>query len=78
MNTNICLIKRDFILFRDLIHLKKQKQILSGYLVYSLNDVMKRYPKTNCDHCWVNDYIDVTPERSMKICYCINCEETFN
>jgi hypothetical protein len=78
MNSNISVIKRDFILFQDLIYLKKQKQVCSTYLLDSLNNIMERYPKNNCDHCWVNDYIDLTPERSMKICYCTKCEATFN
>ena len=26
-----------------------------------------------CDHVWVEDYIDIDPDRSKKICYCSKC-----
>ena len=29
-----------------------------------------------CDHQYVNDYIDITPEKSQRICYCIHCFES--
>jgi hypothetical protein len=27
-----------------------------------------------CNHDWITDYIDITPDRSRKICYCSKCE----
>ena len=29
-----------------------------------------------CIHEWINDYIDICPESSQQICYCIKCEVT--
>ena len=29
-----------------------------------------------CVHKWTNDYIDISPELSQKICYCVKCEVT--
>ena len=29
-----------------------------------------------CIHEWTTDYIDICPESSQKICYCIKCEVT--
>ena len=29
-----------------------------------------------CDHEWVIDTIDIDPDRSREICYCIKCEIT--
>lgn len=29
-----------------------------------------------CVHEWTDDYIDITPELSQNICYCIKCEVT--
>ena len=29
-----------------------------------------------CSHEWIIDYIDISPELSQKICYCIKCEVT--
>ena len=31
----------------------------------------------NCDHLLVYDYIDITPDRSERICYCSRCFTTF-
>jgi hypothetical protein len=32
--------------------------------------------KNNCEHEWVKDLIDIDPDRSKEICYCIKCELT--
>ena len=32
--------------------------------------------KECCQHKWIIDYIDIDPDTSMQICYCIKCEET--
>ena len=29
-----------------------------------------------CCHEWTTDYIDISPELSQKICYCVKCEVT--
>lgn len=29
-----------------------------------------------CSHEWIIDYIDISPELSQKICYCVKCEVT--
>lgn len=29
-----------------------------------------------CEHEWVNDLIDIDPDRSQEICYCIKCDVT--
>ena len=29
-----------------------------------------------CEHDWVNDYIDISPDTSQPICYCSKCELT--
>ena len=45
-----------------------------------LLDILKLY-ETNtlvdCCHEKVDDYIDISPELSQKITYCIKCETTF-
>lgn len=30
-----------------------------------------------CDHCFVRDLIDLTPDHSKEIVYCIYCEYTY-
>lgn len=32
--------------------------------------------QTLCKHEWANDYIDLDPDKSCNICYCIKCEVT--
>lgn len=51
--------------------------------IFKLNDlldILKLY-ETNtlldCCHEKVDDYIDISPELSQKITYCIKCETTF-
>jgi hypothetical protein len=31
---------------------------------------------SNCEHTFVEDVIDITPDRSQRITYCTNCEYT--
>lgn len=31
----------------------------------------------NCNHVWIDDSIDITPDESKTIRYCENCEVTF-
>jgi hypothetical protein len=33
--------------------------------------------KTDCIHDYVDDYIDIHPEKSQKICYCSICFTSF-
>lgn len=30
----------------------------------------------SCEHDWINDYIDISPDTSQPICYCSKCELT--
>ena len=32
--------------------------------------------KNNCEHEWITDLIDIHPDKSQIICYCIRCEVT--
>jgi hypothetical protein len=31
----------------------------------------------HCQHEFVNDSIDIDPDKSIDICYCVKCEITF-
>jgi hypothetical protein len=38
------------------------------------NDIIT-YNQNTCCHIFINDWIDITPEKSMYITYCIKCEQ---
>ena len=39
-------------------------------------DLCRKNIKTICKHQYVNDVIDVDPERSEYITYCVICDDT--
>ena len=44
--------------------------------LYRLKDSIKDKIKDKCQHDWVNDTIDINPDSSKNICYCLKCEIT--
>jgi hypothetical protein len=45
-----------------------------------LRDILqsvKTFLKNHCDHQYVRDYIDITPDRGMTVIYCELCETVF-
>jgi hypothetical protein len=42
----------------------------------TLKDEIINIVNNICQHEWVDDYIDISPELSQRICYCVNCETT--
>jgi hypothetical protein len=49
--------------FKDLIH------IITGF-----NDKLASELYQNCSHDFVNDLVDIDPDRSAEITYCVKCE----
>jgi hypothetical protein len=39
-------------------------------------NIVKDMLNNICVHEWIEDYIDICPETSQKICYCVKCEVT--
>lgn len=39
------------------------------------NNISNNNKKDLCNHKFIVDYIDITPERSERIIYCTKCEE---
>jgi len=39
-------------------------------------NMIEKSIRSLCVHEWVRDYIDVSPEKSERVCYCIKCETT--
>ena len=44
--------------------------------LYRLKDSIKDKIKDKCEHYWVNDTIDINPDSSKNISYCVKCEIT--
>jgi hypothetical protein len=44
--------------------------------LHRLKDSVKDKIKDKCEHDWVNDTIDINPDSSKNICYCVKCEIT--
>jgi hypothetical protein len=42
----------------------------------SISSLIKNNIINQCEHEWVKDLIDIDPDRSKEICYCIKCEMT--
>ena len=40
--------------------------------------LMEDYIKNNCQHCIVEDSIDINPEKSKTIFYCSKCMKSFD
>lgn len=53
---------------KDLQELSFLLQDFKGYVDFKLD--------TLCQHEWIDDQIDITPDRSQKIIYCKLCEIT--
>jgi len=44
--------------------------------LHRLKGSIKDKIKDKCEHDWVNDTIDINPDSSKNICYCVKCEIT--
>ena len=44
--------------------------------LHRLKEGVKDKIKDKCEHDWVNDTIDINPDSSKNICYCVKCEIT--
>lgn len=48
-------------------------------LIINLETLIKHvehHIKNKCEHEWTNDLIDIDPDKSKEICYCVKCEIT--
>ena len=41
-------------------------------LKYFVKDLIDK----KCEHEWIDDLIDIGPDKSQHICYCVKCEVT--
>ena len=48
--------------------------LCDGINIPELIDLLVGSVTLTCSHEWVTDLIDITPDRSQMICYCVKCE----
>jgi hypothetical protein len=62
-------------------YLNKKKIILNSYnIIEKINELTKLLEekiKSICEHEYEYDYIDISLDKSQKICYCKKCLLTF-
>jgi hypothetical protein len=63
------------ILNKSKIDLQKDRELMVR--IESLTNIVEQRIKSGCRHEYVEDYIDVDPDRSQRICYCNKCYSCF-
>ena len=62
-------------------YLNNKKVMLTGYdIIKKVNELTKLleiFIRENCDHDYEYDDIDISLDRSQRICYCKKCMLTF-
>jgi len=73
-NVDALVILRN-ILLKSKRDLQRDNEIVSR--IENLTNIVEQRIKSGCKHEYVEDYIDVDPERSQRICYCNKCYSCF-
>jgi hypothetical protein len=63
------------ILLRSRRDLHSDNEVVSR--IENLTNIVEQRIKSECKHDYVEDYIDIDPERSQRICYCNKCYSCF-
>ena len=62
-------------------YLNKKKEKLNNYdiikKINELTNLIEEFIRENCDHVYEYDDIDISLDKSQKICYCKKCLLTF-
>jgi hypothetical protein len=74
VNVDALVILRN-ILLKSRNELFRDNELVSR--IESLTTIVDQRLKSGCKHDYVEDYIDVDPERSQRICYCNKCYSCF-
>ena len=64
-------------LFKLNLNCEEEKNILLEYENKNFNKVIEQcnnYLKKNCDHCWIEDLIDIGIDDYKYVTYCQYCE----
>ena len=67
---------------RILVHMKKDLDTIirtadqpHNIEFHEIYDKITKYIQLYCNHDYILDLVDITPERSQTICYCNICEQ---
>ena len=63
------------ILLKSKRDLQRDNELVSR--IENLTNIVEQKIKSGCKHEYVEDYIDVDPERSQRVCYCNKCYSCF-
>ena len=65
-------------LFNQYVNIFDNTELYNGLItnLETLTNYIHSHIKNTCDHEWINDSIDIGPDRSQDICYCVKCEVT--
>jgi len=63
------------ILNKSKVDLQRDRELMVR--IESLTNIVEQRIKSGCRHEYVEDYIDVDPDRSQRICYCNKCYSCF-
>jgi hypothetical protein len=70
--------KIDDIVFQDYINMFNDDNMYQTLIINldNLKLFIKDLINKKCEHEWMDDTIDINPDRSQNICYCVKCEVT--
>ena len=75
LNNNFFTINCNDPLFTAYIHTNEDAYNTTMLNLITLQSQLKRLITTNnCYHEWITDTIDIDPDTSKEICYCVKCE----
>jgi hypothetical protein len=73
-NVDALVILRN-ILLKSKRDLQTDNELVSR--IENLTNIVEQRIKSGCKHEYVDDYIDVDPDRSQRVCYCNKCYSCF-
>ncbi len=78
LNNNYFNTKVDDRLFQEYINMFNDEDTYQA-LINNLDNLklfIKDLINKKCEHEWIDDMIDIDPDSSQTICYCVKCEVT--
>lgn len=78
LDNNFFDVKCNYELFKTYINMYNNTEEYDNLIqnLEALKTFFEYQIKDKCEHEWTNDLIDIDPDRSQEICYCVKCEIT--